>query len=113
MRKFSFLLLFGLIGWAAVLPNSPAEAAEGEEFSITVTPAKNVEVKGDEKKDLIEKVLGKLKIPRNDNIFYLRYAFLLGVDIEQIYEATKIDRWFLYQIREITDLEKELYSYSL
>ena len=72
-----------------------------------------LEVKGDEKKDLIEKVLGKLKIPRNDNIFYLRYAFLLGVDIEQIYEATKIDRWFLYQIREITDLEKELYSYSL
>ncbi|MCB9721963.1 MAG: hypothetical protein H6756_13940 [Candidatus Omnitrophica bacterium] len=50
MRKFSFLLLFGLIGWAAVLPNSPVEAADGEEFSITVTPAKNVEVKGDEKK---------------------------------------------------------------
>lgn len=72
-----------------------------------------LEVKGDEKKELIERVLGKIKIPRNDNIFYIRYALLLGVDVDDIYDATKIDRWFLYQLRDITDLEKELYSYSL
>ena len=72
-----------------------------------------LEVKGDEKKELIDRVLGKIKIPRNDNIFYIRYALLLGVDVDDIYEATKIDRWFLCQLREITDLEKELYSYSL
>lgn len=72
-----------------------------------------LEVKGDEKKELIDRVLGKIKIPRNDNIFYIRYALILGVSIDDIYEATKIDRWFLYQLREITDLEKELYSFSL
>jgi carbamoyl-phosphate synthase large subunit len=72
-----------------------------------------LEVKGDEKKELIDRVLGKIKIPRNDNIFYIRYALILGVSIDDIYEATKIERWFLYQLREITDLEKELYSFSL
>jgi carbamoyl-phosphate synthase large subunit len=72
-----------------------------------------LEVKGDEKKELIDRVLGKIKIPRNDNIFYIRYALLLGVDVDDIYDATKIDKWFLYQLREIVDLEKELYAYSL
>lgn len=50
MQKYSFLLLFGLIGGMCAWPNSPAVAADGEQFSITVTPAKNVEVKGDENK---------------------------------------------------------------
>ena len=70
-------------------------------------------VKGDEKKELIEKVLTKIKVPRNDNIFFIRYAMLLGVSIDDIYESTKTDRWFLYQLEDIISLEKQLYSYSL
>lgn len=70
-------------------------------------------VVGKEKEELIDKVLTKLKTPRNDNIFFLRYALLLGVSIELIHESTKIDPWFLNQIREIVEMEKELSEYSL
>ena len=70
-------------------------------------------VKGDEKKEVIDRVVGKIKVPRNDNIFYIRYAMLLGVSVDEIYEATKIDKWFLCQLRDIVDLEKEMYQYSL
>jgi carbamoyl-phosphate synthase large subunit len=66
-----------------------------------------------DKEELKEKFLGKLKIPRSDNIFYIRYALLLGVTIDELYNATRIDRWFLCQLKEIVDLEKELYSYSV
>ena len=30
------------------------------------------------------------------------------MDIEKIYDLTKIDRWFLYNIKEIIDCEREL-----
>lgn len=70
-------------------------------------------IEGNEKAELIDKVMTKLKTPRNDNIFFLRYALLLGVSIEQIHESTGIDSWFLNQIREIVDFEKELREYSL
>jgi len=53
----------------------------------------------------------KLKIPNPDRIFYLKIAFEKNFDIEEIYELTKIDRWFLYNIKEIVDFEKEIKKY--
>lgn len=57
---------------------------------------------------LKEKILTKLKTPRNDNIFYLRYALLVGASIDELYSSTKIDKWFLNQIKDIVDMEEEL-----
>ena len=50
----------------------------------------------------------KLATPNSNRIFYLRYALLAGMDIEAIYELTGIDPWFLYQLRQIVDLEATL-----
>jgi carbamoyl-phosphate synthase large subunit len=58
-----------------------------------------------------KKVMDKLKIPKPENVFYLRYAMQLGASIEEIHESTKIDPWFLYNIRQIVDFEEELYSF--
>lgn len=69
-------------------------------------------LKEEDRINLKLKVLNKLKTPRSDNIFYIRYAMLLGADIEEIYNSTKIDKWFLNQMKEIIDLEKELYEYE-
>ena len=41
-------------------------------------------------------------------IFYLRHALLSGVSIESITDLTGIDPWFLYQIRQIVELEKKI-----
>ena len=38
----------------------------------------------------------------------LRHAPRAGSTIEEIFNLTKIDRWFLTQIKEIVDFEEEL-----
>lgn len=63
------------------------------------------------KAGLKKKVLDQLKMPKPQNIFYLRYAFQLGIELDEIHRITKIDPWFLYNIQQIVSLEKELSSY--
>ncbi len=58
-----------------------------------------------------KKVLDRLKMPKPDNVFYLRYAFQLGVGVEDLHQITKIDPWFLFNIKQIVEMEEELYSY--
>jgi carbamoyl-phosphate synthase large subunit len=50
----------------------------------------------------------KLSIPNSQRIFYLRYALKAGLPIEEIHQLTAIDPWFLYQIKQIVDLEEQL-----
>jgi len=61
---------------------------------------------------LIQQVKKKLVTPNAERLFYLRYAFLLGMRMEEIHELTQIDPWFLSNIREIVDLEVEIRSYG-
>jgi len=46
--------------------------------------------------------------PTDRRIFFLAQAFHNGYDVEKIHELTKIDKWFLYKLKNIIDLEKEL-----
>ncbi|MDP3731899.1 MAG: carbamoyl phosphate synthase large subunit, partial [Candidatus Omnitrophota bacterium] len=57
---------------------------------------------------VLEKVYQKLRIPNAERLFYIGDALRLGSDIEKIYELTKIDRWFLHNIKEIIDLERAI-----
>ncbi len=67
----------------------------------------------EEKATARENVAARLRTPKPENVFYLRYAFMLGITIDEIYEITRIDRWFLHNIRQILETEKELREYSL
>jgi len=53
----------------------------------------------------LDKIAQKLVVPNAERIFYLRYAFLAGFDIDKIHELTAIDPWFLYNIKQIVDEE--------
>jgi carbamoyl-phosphate synthase large subunit len=64
-----------------------------------------------EKIEWKRKVLDRIRVPRPNNIFYLRYGFQLGLMIEELFQATGIDPWFLYNIKQIVEMEEELYSY--
>ncbi|MDA0986002.1 MAG: carbamoyl-phosphate synthase large subunit [Bacteroidetes bacterium] len=66
----------------------------------------------EEKKDWILKIRKLLSQPKSKNIFYLRLAFLLEIDIEELFQLTKIDRWFLFNIKQIVDLELELRKFK-
>ncbi len=54
----------------------------------------------------------KLEKPCQGRPYYIRYAFKLGWTIEQIHELTKIDPWFLDQMKELVEFEGELLSHS-
>jgi carbamoyl-phosphate synthase large subunit len=56
----------------------------------------------------VDEVLAKLATPNHERIWFIRYAFKLGLSIEDIYQRTKIDRWFLDNIREIVEMEEQL-----
>ncbi|HEY3860693.1 MAG TPA: carbamoyl-phosphate synthase large subunit [Verrucomicrobiae bacterium] len=56
-------------------------------------------------RDLITR---KLARPNAERIFFIRHAMRAGMSIEEIFQLTKIDRWFLAQIKEIVDFEEEL-----
>ncbi|MFH0855396.1 MAG: carbamoyl-phosphate synthase large subunit [Candidatus Omnitrophota bacterium] len=49
----------------------------------------------------------KLKSPGAERIFYIGDALRSGMGIDRIFELTKIDRWFLNNLKEIIDLEKK------
>jgi carbamoyl-phosphate synthase large subunit len=55
-----------------------------------------------------EKVREKLGLPTAERIFYLRTALKSGISPEEISELTKIDRWFLENMKQICDLEEEI-----
>jgi carbamoyl-phosphate synthase large subunit len=67
----------------------------------------------DLKFDVTDDVLNeKLSVPCTERVFYIKYAFQKGLSIDQLYETTKIDRWFLHNIKEIVDLEKEIIQFT-
>ncbi|HRN71948.1 MAG TPA: carbamoyl-phosphate synthase large subunit, partial [Ginsengibacter sp.] len=54
-----------------------------------------------------------IKTPKWDRIFRIKDALMAGVSVKRIRENTGIDRWFIYQIQEICDCEKEIAKASL
>ena len=46
-----------------------------------------------------EKLRRKLAVPSQGRLYYIRYALKMGWTIEQIHELTKIDPWFLAQMK--------------
>jgi carbamoyl-phosphate synthase large subunit len=67
---------------------------------------------GDEPPD-DKNIRTKLATPNAERIFYLRYAFMAGYTVQQIFDLTKIDPWFLHQLREIWEMEVELKQQTL
>ncbi|HVU33893.1 MAG TPA: carbamoyl-phosphate synthase large subunit [Opitutaceae bacterium] len=61
-----------------------------------------------------EKVINaKLGTPNAERIFFIRHAFRAGYSVERIFDLTKIDPWFLHQLREIWEMEEELRRHGL
>ena len=50
----------------------------------------------------------KLAIPNAERIFYLAQAFQNGMPIDEVFELTKIDRWFLRNVAQIVEEDSRL-----
>ncbi len=55
-------------------------------------------------------IIEKLTIPGWERLWYLADALRGGVEVDELYSLTGIDRWFLYNIKEIVDFEIEIAS---
>ncbi|MCW5648490.1 MAG: carbamoyl-phosphate synthase large subunit [Ramlibacter sp.] len=61
-------------------------------------------------REVLEKELGE---PGPERIWYVGDAFAMGLSVDEVFELTKIDRWFLVQIEEIVKIELELETRTL
>tara|TARA_Y100001970_G_scaffold293661_1_gene442075 strand:- start:10854 stop:14057 length:3204 start_codon:yes stop_codon:yes gene_type:complete len=60
-----------------------------------------------------EKVLNILSSNSPEKLWYLGDAFRLGMKVDEVFDITKIDRWFLNNILEIINLEKLIKSKTI
>jgi carbamoyl-phosphate synthase large subunit len=58
-------------------------------------------------------LLDGIKTPSWDRLFRIYDAFKLGVPLKTIFDTTKIDPWFLHQIMDLVDTEKQLRKQQL
>lgn len=52
----------------------------------------------------------KLTIPNHERLYYVRFALMAGMTIQEIHELCKIDPWFLHNIKQIVDEEAKYYE---
>jgi carbamoyl-phosphate synthase large subunit len=70
---------------------------------------RSLEVRPPSLKDLDETELKRrLIIPSAERVYHIFRAFELGYSISEVHELTKIDRWFLDNLKQIVEFELEL-----
>ena len=52
-----------------------------------------------------DELLEYIKTPKWDRIFRIKDALMAGASVKRICENTMIDRWFIYQIQKICEVE--------
>ena len=103
-----------LVAWASRLcvrpPGSDDRSAlrHGRDAHATETPTTQGESTAPEWPHSHGEAPPQTRRPSQGRLYYLRYALKIGWTIEQIYDLTKIDRWFLAQMKQLVDFEKEL-----
>jgi carbamoyl-phosphate synthase large subunit len=61
----------------------------------------------------MDKIEDELAYPRAERLWYVADAFGMGMSLEDIHRFTKIDPWFLVQIKELVDIELEIEKRTL
>ncbi|MBD2465288.1 carbamoyl-phosphate synthase large subunit [Oscillatoria sp. FACHB-1407] len=61
-----------------------------------------------EKLPSLEQIRAGLRTPNPERIFTVRHALQMGMSVEEVYELTSIDLWFLDKLAELVETEKFL-----
>jgi carbamoyl-phosphate synthase large subunit len=56
----------------------------------------------------VEQALEEIRVPHDGRLHTVELALRLGATVEQVFDATKIDRWYLDQILQLVELRAEL-----
>ncbi|MBU1869829.1 MAG: carbamoyl-phosphate synthase large subunit [Candidatus Omnitrophica bacterium] len=60
---------------------------------------------------MVKIIKDKLRIPNDERLFYVRYALKLGMSLNDIYELSHVDHWFLDNMKQLVDMEEEIKKY--
>ena len=55
----------------------------------------------------------RLVTPHPERLAYVRYALRQGHTVKQLAKMTSMDPWFLYQLKEINDMQLELEKHPM
>ncbi len=72
-----------------------------------------IEIDGLGKGDDLNVLRGALGTPTPDRLLVVGQALRLGMSVEEIHDASKIDPWFLNRLAEIITLEKKVAEFGL
>jgi carbamoyl-phosphate synthase large subunit len=61
----------------------------------------------------LEQIRAGLRTPNPERVFTIRHAMMMGMSVEEIYELTGIDPWFLDKMADLLQTEKFLKRTSL
>ncbi|MCX5693635.1 MAG: carbamoyl-phosphate synthase large subunit [Candidatus Omnitrophica bacterium] len=61
---------------------------------------------------LLKQIKDKIRIPNDERLFYLRYALKAGLSLDEIYTLSRIDRWFLSNMKQLVELEEKIKEYK-
>ncbi len=78
------------------------KAVRGAEISVATLNLPKFDALSD------DEIVEKLSELTDERIFVVYQAIKRGVPVEKIYSITKIDEWFLYKFKNLSDYEKEI-----
>lgn len=61
----------------------------------------------------VDEIIHSLENPSWDRLFHIKAAMNLGLPIQTIFNHSKIDKWFLNEIQQLVNYERELKRYNL
>jgi len=61
---------------------------------------------------LLKQIKDKVSTPNDERLFYIRYALKAGLNIDEIYALSRIDRWFIDNMKQLVELEEEIKRYK-
>ncbi len=61
---------------------------------------------------LLKLIKDKIRLPNDERIFYLRYALKAGLSVNEIYELSRVDRWFLDNMRQLVEAEENIKKFK-
>lgn len=68
---------------------------------------------GDDEVESMKDLREALRYPTDERIFKIAKAIKLGMSVDEIHRLTGIDRWYLYKIMLIVEMERRLKNLSL
>jgi carbamoyl-phosphate synthase large subunit len=62
---------------------------------------------------LLKLLKDKIRIPNDERLFYIRYGLKAGLSVGEIYNLSKIDHWFIDNMKQLVEMEEEIKKYKI